>query len=208
MADYGKQKIAVRYWLLGAGYHKAAEAMSFAEGFHTGTRKDGVTPEFAHQVAIASYLRTLHTSLRHPELTFSLAWLHDVREDYDVPDQAIRSRFGDRTADNVDKMTKVFQGVVRDEDSLFAAMAESPEVSICKLSDRIHNHSSMLGVFSDEKMERYMDETTRLFLPMLKNAKRNFPDQEPAYENAKLVLHSQMTMLSAVIEARAAAASS
>lgn len=205
MADFEKQRIAVRYWLLGAGYHRAVESMTFASGYHTGVRKDGVTPEFSHQVAIVSYLRTLHNHLRLPEETFAVGFLHDVREDYDVDDSEIVRRFGSVIAEGVDTMTKTFRGTKRDEDALFARMAENPVSSIAKLGDRIHNNSTMLAAFSDEKMASYIDETVRMFLPMCKAAKRNFPDQEPAYENAKLILNAQISMLGAVLEARGAA---
>ena len=55
--NYEKQKIALKYWLIGRGYHKAVEAMSFAEKFHSGTRKDGAH-EFSHQVSQASLARS------------------------------------------------------------------------------------------------------------------------------------------------------
>jgi (p)ppGpp synthase/HD superfamily hydrolase len=108
--DYSKQRAALRYWLLGAGYTLASEALEFAERYHQGVRKDGTTPELAHQIAIASYVRTLRGHLRYPEETLAVCLLHDVREDYDVADRVIRGTFGDIVADSVDAMTKVFCG--------------------------------------------------------------------------------------------------
>lgn len=202
MDGYGKQRIALRYWLLGAGFHKAAEAMDFAEQFHTGTRKDGVTPEFAHQVQIAHYLRTQLASVRHPEETLTVALLHDVREDHEVSDSQIRSLFGNMVADAVDSMTKEFRGHRRDDVSLFERMAANPVSSMVKPADRINNQGSMVGVFTTEKMSDYVQETKELFLPMLKSAKRSFPDQEAAYEAAKLVLVGQIDLVEAVIASR------
>lgn len=199
MADYSKQKIALRYWLLGAGYHRAATALEFAESYHVGVRKDGVTPEFAHQIQIASHVRTLLATMRHPEEALCVALLHDVREDYDVADDTIRHHFGDVVADGVDAMTKTFRGVRRDDPTLFARMAECPVASVVKPADRIHNQSTMVGVFTPQKMADYVAETNDLFLPMLKAAKRNFPDQEPVYENHKLMLTGQLSFLEAIL---------
>ena len=194
-----KRRIALRYWLLGAGMTKASEAMEFAETYHTGKRKDEVTPEVAHQISIVSYLRTLLGHLDEPEDTLVTAFLHDVREDYGVSDAQIRSQFGDRPADAVWAMTKVWLGEKRDEDALFAAMAEDPIASITKPADRINNLDSMVGVFTKEKMAQYADETRTLFLPMIKKARRNFPGQEGAYENAKLVLLGQLRFVDAIV---------
>lgn len=199
MNGHSKQRIALRYWLLGAGYHRAVEAMTFAESYHCGTRKDGVTPEFAHQVGIAAMARTHVRNLRHPEETIATGFLHDVREDYDVPDAVIRERFGDRVADATDTMTKTFRGVRRDDVTQFGRMAENPISSVKKLFDRSNNLGSMVGVFTPEKMAEYVEETHTLFLPMLKTAKRNFPDQEPVYENAKLILTGQLDLLAALL---------
>ena len=57
--QFDKVYVALRYWLHGKSYYKALNAMSFATLYHTGVRKDNITPEFHHQISIASYLRTL-----------------------------------------------------------------------------------------------------------------------------------------------------
>lgn len=196
-----KQRIALRYWLLGAGYRLAADAMAFAEQRHVGVRKDGTTPEFAHQIAVAHYVRTLTGSLLWPQETIVVALLHDVREDYGVPDAVLRARFGPVVADAVDAMTKEFDGVRRAPEAVFQAIAADPVASVAKAADRINNQNSMLGVFSPAKVAEYVAETEEFFLPMLKAARKRFPTQEPAYENAKLVLESQLRMLRALLAA-------
>lgn len=200
MTDYAKQRLALRYWLLGRGFTQASRAMEFAELYHSGTRKDGVTAEFAHQVSIVNYLRSLLPHLLFPEETLVAAFLHDVREDYDVADAEIRAPFGDRVADAVDAVTKTFRGVRRDDEALFVRIGADPIASVLKPADRAHNQNSMVGVFTPAKMTEYVAETEGLFLPMIKRARRTFPEQEPAYENAKLVLVSQVNFVRAVTE--------
>jgi (p)ppGpp synthase/HD superfamily hydrolase len=193
-----KSRIALRYWLLGRGWHLASEALEFAEEYHTGTRKDGVTPEISHQVQVAHYLRTMHEHLLYPEETIATALLHDVREDYDVSDEEVRERFGGRVADAVDAMTKQFRGTVREPRAVFDQIAHDAIASVAKGSDRIHNQHSAFGVFSAEKVLDYIGETEEYFLPMLRAARTRFSRQEPVYENMKFVLMSQMQLLRAV----------
>lgn len=196
---YTKSRIALRYWLLGAGMIRAAHAMEYAQDLHSGTRKDGYTPEFAHQVAIVSYLRTLGPHLIDAETTYVAGFLHDVREDYNIPDKTLRDLFGNAAADAVDTMTKTFNGQDRNEDEMFTNIAANPCASIVKLADRIHNLDTMLGVFTAAKAHDYVVETRRLFIPMLHQARRNFPEQEPAYENAKLVLGVQVRLMETLL---------
>lgn len=193
-----KREISLRYWLQGAGYYKALGAMDFGKFYHTGVRKDGKTPEFDHQISIAHYVRSLHTTLIYPEDTISTVFLHDVREDYGVSDQEIRDQFGNRVADAVAAMTKTFRGNKLPEQTVFNQIALDPIASIAKGADRIHNFNSMVGVFSEAKQLSYMEEANVYFFPMLKQARRLHVQQEPAYENIKLMLVSQINLIQAI----------
>lgn len=196
---FEKQRIALRYWLLGAGYTTALDALEFAAGFHRNTRKDGRTPEFAHQVAIAHHVRTLLPHLEDPETALCAALLHDVREDYDVDHETILHRFGSATATSVDALTKEFRGVKRPEAEVFSAIAADPSASVVKPADRANNQLTALGVLSIEKLESYITETLTWFFPTLRDARRAHPRQEAAYENLKLMLESQVEALDAFV---------
>lgn len=202
--SFAKRRISLRYWLLGRGYFNAVSAMEFAADYHTGKRKDGVTPEFDHQISIAHYVRTMIDMLEFPEETLCVIFLHDVREDFDVADSVIRTLWGDRVANAVDAMTKVFRGEKRDEKTVFAAIAKDQIASVAKGADRIHNHQTMVGVFTTAKQKGYLMETDEHFMPMLKSARRQFPRLEPVYENIKHVLTSQMALIRAIHAAEAA----
>jgi hypothetical protein len=60
----------------------------------------------------------------------------------------------------------------------------------------------MVGVFTIEKQRDYIQETQDYILPALKEARRRFPRQEPAYENIKHMLKSQIELLQAAHSAR------
>jgi (p)ppGpp synthase/HD superfamily hydrolase len=201
MMDFAKTKVALRYWLQGKEYFSAIRALDFARSYHQGMRKDGVTPEFAHQVSIASHVRTFDGLLLFPEETIITALLHDVREDYEVSDEEIRSLFGEKVASSVDALTKEFRGKKRPSIEVFAAIGNDPIASVVKLADRIHNQDSMVGVFGVAKMLEYVQETNEYFWPMLKRARRVWCEQEPIYEALGLVLDTQVSFAEALARA-------
>jgi (p)ppGpp synthase/HD superfamily hydrolase len=191
MTDYEKKRISLRYFLLGAGYYKAADAMEYAGSVHTGFRKDGITPEFAHQIEIAHYMRTLLPSLMYPEDTLAAILLHDTTEDYNIPHALIADRFGERVGQAVYLLDK--NG--KTPEAYYSGNARDPIASVAKGGDRIHNVQTMVNVFTIEKQHRYLREIDDHFLPMLKAARRLFPQQEAAYENIKHVLTTQTELI-------------
>ena len=191
MTSYEKLTVSLRYYLLGKGYYRSLEALEFGPKHHTGTRKDGVTPEFQHQIEIAHYIRTLEPSLQYPDETIAATLLHDVKEDYGVLLRYLRELCGDMVAEAVDLLDK--NG--KTSAVYFSGIAKNPIASIVKGGDRMHNIQSMVGVFSPEKQVRYVAEVHDYFLPMLKTARRNFPRQELAYENIKHIILSQLEFI-------------
>ena len=192
-----KLRSAMRYYLQGRKYHNALKAMNFAEAHHNGTRKDLITPEFDHQVRIAHFIRTL-PDLMFPEETIATVFLHDTPEDYDVGHEEIELKFGEMVSISTELVTKVHRGTKKHMPTYFDEIAGDPIASIVKGGDRVHNLQSMVGVFDEKKQLQYMDEVKRFFLPMLKQARRNFPEQEAAYENLKHMLVSQLQLLEVI----------
>ena len=79
-----------------------------------------------------------------------------------------------------------------EKESRFRAMSESPVASVGKAIDRVHNVVSMVGVFTPEKVARYIAESEDLVLPMMKAARRRFPRQIPVYEISKLMISTHI----------------
>ena len=199
LTGHAKRTTHLRGFLLGRNYYMAAEAMDFASSFHTGTRKDGSTPEFAHQVYIVSYLTTLLPHLRHPEETLAVGFLHDVCEDYPVSFEEIDRLFGERVGEAIRPLTKKYQGFKRDAHEVIIAQQGNPISSVVKGVDRFNNQQTSPGVFSQTKILSYLDETRGDIIPMLKVARRRFPDQDLAYQNVKTVLFAQIELLEAAL---------
>lgn len=201
MNDHKKAFISIRYFLIGAKMYLALDALEFASKFHTGTRKDGVTPEFHHQIMISQYVRTIINHLSYPEETLAAIFLHDTPEDADVGHLEITSKFGKQVGRSVELLTKKHRGSKKPVDLYYQEIATDDIASIAKGGDRINNIQSMNGVFSVEKQENYVKETNEYVLPMLKDARRLFPRQEPAYENEKFILNSQIALIQATFRA-------
>lgn len=204
---FEKLFISLRYYLISASkfdksYIPALNMLEFAKDIHVGTRKDGCTPEFQHQLEIAHFIRTLSSNLRNPGLVIGLSLGHDILEDYSntgpyVTHEQIANICNQEMADEILIISKEYKGVKLPIEQYFANLAKTPHGSIAKGGDRIHNQSSMANVFTNHKQLSYIEETKNYILPMLKHARRSFFDQEAAYENIKFVLKSQMTFVTA-----------
>lgn len=204
MTSFEKKLLTLRQQLIGARYFNALAALEFAMKYHTGTRKDGVTPEFQHQVEIALYALTL-PELRYREEIIATIMLHDTREDYHITAHEIiqlfdNSEFSTQVSRAVENMTKEWRGEKKNEKELFSLMGEDPIASIAKGCDRIHNINSMPKVFTKEKQQIYVNEVKELFLPMLKKARKNFAYQHSAYMNIQFVLQTQIDLIEHSLE--------
>lgn len=196
LSKYEKQFIAMRYWLLGKSYYKAIEALELAANVHNGLRRDG-SKEFSHQLSIAHYLKTISTSIEYPEETLIIGILHDSLEDEKLQNIEILERFGEEVSLAVRELSKFYLDTKqkKTDEIYYERIATNRSASIVKGADRIHNLETMQGAFSKEKKEIYLQETERFVLPMLKQARRNFPKQELTYQNIKYVLENQVKLL-------------
>lgn len=194
MDKHDKLFTALKYYLVGRNYHLALKALQFSRTHHDGFRKDGVTPEFQHQLEICHYLITLK-DLMNEELIITCSLLHDVMEDYDIPFETMEKEFGDAVTKIVFTLSKTYQGQKKDMVTYFSAITKCPVASIVKGADRIHNLQSMPEVFSEKKQHEYLEEVKQYFLPMIKSASYAFPKQSLAYFNIKHMLKSQIYLI-------------
>jgi (p)ppGpp synthase/HD superfamily hydrolase len=203
MTKFEKLLIATRYWLLGMAEHdpryfKVLEAMEYGLERHNGMRNGGL-PEFIHQLGIFQHIRTLHKHLRNPITVYILIFLHDVVEDKNVPLQEIAEIWGAEIARKLDLLSKEVMSVKKTDYSLDPVF-EDEDCAVVKGGDRVNNVSSMIGVFKRPRLEKYMKETAEEFFPRLKRARRLFPDQEAVFENIKLELVNQLTLINHILE--------
>jgi hypothetical protein len=186
-----KRRIALRHYLQGAKFYKALRAMSYAEGFHQGLRKDNITPEFQHQIDIALYLITLK-DIPDEERAIIGALLHDVREDYEVSYSDICSEYGADIADDNHLVTKT-PGY--NNSDYYTGMYSRPFSMLIKGADRINNLQGMVGIFTLPKIIAYCDEVDDFFHPMLKYGQNRYPEFAGAYTNIRTILTTQTTLM-------------
>jgi (p)ppGpp synthase/HD superfamily hydrolase len=172
--------------------------MEFAMKFHSGTRKDKQTPEFAHQLDLVQLLTSLQNNFLYKEETIATAFLHDTCEDYDIGFEEIQSKFGEKISESVSLLTKKYRGSKTDPKTYFDVIAKNPIASLVKGADRISNIQTIPLVFSKEKQIEYIKETNEFILPMLKIARKNFPEQHESYQNLSIVLKSQIKLIEVI----------
>lgn len=203
-ALYKKKVNTLKNYLKGRGFHTALKALKFGEEEHskigTGYRKDKVTPNFYHQIEIALSLITLKEVV-HEEETIIAGLLHDVKEDCGIDQNTLEQKFGKLSADAIEKLTKEFKGIKKDMQNYFDVIATCPIASLVKLADRMNNISTMVGVFTIPKQEEYVKEIKDYFIPLLKEARGNFPEQSMSYHNMSLFLKQMCKTIEAVLVA-------
>ena len=183
---HGMAKLDKRYYVVLKGF-------DLAEQYHNGKRKDG-QPEFSHQLMIVGYLLTILDSLENAPMVILAALWHDLYEDYhDKCDKLIglMKAISEEGFIYAVRLSKIRDGVKIPYEQYFKELAECIVCSIVKLVDRASNISTMNGVFDFEKQDGYLLDFIDWFFPMLKKAKRLFPEQKSAYENLKSVLTIQ-----------------
>jgi (p)ppGpp synthase/HD superfamily hydrolase len=175
-------------------YFNVRRAIIYAESIHKNTRRDG-TPEFSHQLEMLSIALSLHNSLIDPYSVYMAIIVHDTIEDYPETQPALQDMFPD--AIQFSHRLAKFKDFSHDEDlyyGYFERLAECNVCSVVKLIDRIHNLSTAVGVFSNEKLSEYCNEVEKYFLDMMHTAKSNF-NQREVYEVLKFMLLTELRII-------------
>lgn len=193
--SFEKLMTTTRHWLKGLAsydnrYYDVLHALEFFAQIHKHElRKDGKTPGFYHQLNMLAFARTQHRNLADPASVYIAILGHDAVEDYPERFEEISNNLGASDLRNICMLDK---NRSPNFDSYMDAVALDEVCSAVKGIDRIHNYSTMAGVFSSLKQESYAEDGRAYFLPMLKTARRRFPRQEPLYELLKSVLMMQI----------------
>src|SRR5574343_1022778 len=109
--NYKKLDLALKYYLTGAKYHTTLKAYHFAKKLHCGTRKDGITPEYQHQLEIALFITTLKGVEAEEEALF-YAIMHDVLEDFaKVSVGQLKDEFPTEWVEKLKLISKKIEGV-------------------------------------------------------------------------------------------------
>ena len=156
------------------GMKDTLKALAFAREKHMEQFRKSGEPYIVHPLTMAC--NAVSMGIKQDEVVATIL-LHDVCEDCGVGVDELP--VGDAVRHAVDLMTfRIMEGETEEcaKDRYYNMLAQSREACITKLIDRCHNVSSMAGVFSEEKLKAYIEETRRYVLPLLRRAKNEYPE--------------------------------
>lgn len=171
---------ALRHCLDGAQCYRSIRVLNDLMKIHDGTRKDGVTPSFQHQIEIAFVLYNCRQFFREKDLDkiIALALLHDTPEDKGMSYREVGERYGKDLPHALERLTKELNGEKKSTDVYYAEMLDDLYACIVKPADRWHNLRSMVAGLPDDRLAGYIQETREHVFPMLDQARKTYPRYE------------------------------
>lgn len=143
------------------------DACEFGDIAHIKDKRKSGEPYITHPIAVAEIL----AGFRLDRDTIIAAILHDTVEDTEVTGEQIEQRYGKVVAKLVDGVTKLKssnhnkqQNKAATFHKILTATLLDPRVLIIKLSDRLHNMSTLDAV-SSEKQRTTAQETLDFYVP-------------------------------------------
>lgn len=190
---YIKPYMFIKGYAVGKNLNQTLIALSVARRLHEGQyRKDG-TPYISHPLKVCS---TLISYGIDDDTTLAASLLHDVLEDCEeklpmgAKELMVKYKFSEEVVDIVTLLTKE-SGLDDYELSIYFKNIEgNPKAALIKLSDRLHNSSTLYNL-SFEKLKKYLRETSMYLLPMASFCKNYYPE----YTNAFSILKSSISSL-------------
>jgi len=142
-------------------------ACHFGDMAHIKDKRKSGEPYITHPIAVAQIL----AGFLLDKDTIIASILHDTVEDTEVSGALIASEFGETVAQLVDGVTKLKSASMSKQQSQAATFHKilnatliDPRVLIIKLSDRLHNMSTMEAV-REEKQKSTARETLDFYVP-------------------------------------------
>lgn len=190
---YIKSYMFIKGFAVAKNLKQTLIALAVARHFHNGQyRKDGM-PYIVHPLKVCS---TLINYGIDDDTTLAAALLHDLLEDCSdkLPlkgrELITEYHLSQEVLDIITLLTKE-SGLDEYELSVyFKKIERNCKASLIKLSDRLHNSTS-LYTFTFERMRKYIKETDNFLIPMASYCKNYYPD----YTNSFSILKSNIYSL-------------
>ena len=179
--------------LIGLGFEQSNIALAFARKAHSGqTRKDG-KPYIVHPLSMACDAIACRGAT---DEIIATILLHDVCEDCNIPLKALP--VNGTIKQGVKLMTiKPFYGEEKSETKrrYFNELLYSKEAIVAKAFDRYDNLNDMEGVLSEEAIIKNIVETYELLMPVLKEAKYEYPEISDMLHTIRSKLKNTLRMM-------------
>ena len=173
---------------------RVERAYRIAERAHRGQARDEGSPYIEHPLRVALIVAD---ELKRPEPDLiCAALLHDVVEDTPVTLAEVQEACGDTVAHFVELLTKA---KVADPDEkrlatrryLHRIAADSPEMLLLKLADRLDNLRSVAVLPDPDKRRKYLLETYWQYLPIAKRGGIYFYQQYKSLLTGYMRAHAE-----------------
>ena len=148
------------------------EVDAFAEAAHAGQKRFSGEAYITHPRAVRAILEAEFPE-EVDEVTLAIALLHDVLEDSDVHPTILLERWGREVQEGVTLLSWNLRAldIEREPRIYWSGIRRGPRsVRLVKAADRIHNIREALTSHSPKKRKKYLVETERDLLPILRDA--------------------------------------
>lgn len=191
-AKYIDSYMFIKGFAVGKELGQTLIALAAARHFHDGQYRKGGDPYICHPLKVCSTLIGLGI---HDDITLAAALLHDVLEDCQdkLPygGNELVTEYGiDPEVIRVVTLLSKESGLGERELSIyFDRIKKDPKALLVKLSDRMHNSSSLYE-FTLQKMRVQIDETYKFLIPIASYGKRYYPQYTNALTIMKNTIYS------------------
>lgn len=177
----------------GPGFEQSRAALVFARKAHNGQLRKNGLPYIVHPLSMAC--DAIACKGATDEIIATIL-LHDVCEDCNIPlsslpvDEVVRH--------GVKLMTiRPYQGEEKLETKrrYFHELLDSKEAVICKAFDRYANLNDADGVLSEEAIVKNIRETHEHLMPVLKEAKYEYPELSDMLHTIRTALKRTLVMM-------------
>lgn len=177
----------------GPGFEQSQAALVFARKAHKGQVRKNGTPYIVHPLSMAC--EAIACKGATDEIVATIL-LHDVCEDCSVPLSALP--VNDVVRHGVKLMTiRPFDGEEKMETKrkYYHELLDSREAIVCKAFDRYANLNDAEGALSEEAIVKNIRETHELLMPVLKEAKYEYPELSDMLHIVRTSLKNTVKMM-------------
>lgn len=201
-ARYVKPFMFIKGFAAGRRLPQTQLALSLARRLHEGQRRLDGQPYLTHPLTVCSALISYGID---DDVTLAAALLHDTLEDCadKLPlggrELVVEYGLDPEVLELVRMLTK--QSGLDDQQlsAYFKRIESDPRAALVKLSDRLHN-SSTLYTFTYPKMRKYLRETDKFLIPMGSYCKKYYPTYANAFSILKREIESLNQSMGAMLE--------
>ena len=177
----------------GPGFEQSQKALVFARRAHSGQKRKDGSPYIIHPLSMAC--DAIACKGATDEIIATIL-LHDVCEDCNIPLSALP--VNDKVRQGVKYMTvRRFDGEEKAETKrrYFNELLDCKEAIICKAFDRYANLNDAEGALDEDAIVKNILETHELLLPVLKEAKYEYPELSDMLHTIRTALKRTVKMM-------------